>query len=166
MGGTTDSEPLMSCSACGASIYREHIERHMAGLLGGAMYCPHCYQARQQAEAAAASGQDLATLALSDVPPAGDRSGRSSITGIAAFTDASTFEAQVFQRPLNPAGRGASRMRIFHCKLAPGPVMHMNLQINQWLDANPDIEIKFANTTVGVMEAKHAEPNLIVTLFF
>ena len=61
---------------------------------------------------------------------------------------------------------GATRMRIFHAKLSDGAVGHLDHQINDWLDQNPEIEIKFANTTVGVWEGKHAEPNLILTLFY
>ena len=42
----------------------------------------------------------------------------------------------------------------------------MEEQINSWLDDNPDISIKFAETTVGTWEGKHSEPNLIMTVFY
>ena len=32
--------------------------------------------------------------------------------------------------------------------------------------AHPDIEVKFCNTTVGILEAKKAEPNLLVTIWY
>ena len=38
--------------------------------------------------------------------------------------------------------------------------------INDWLDEHPDIEVKFSNTTVGVVEGKRAEPHLIITVWY
>ncbi|GAG30077.1 unnamed protein product, partial [marine sediment metagenome] len=63
-------------------------------------------------------------------------------------------------------GRGARRVRTFHSKLSEGAVRHLDEQVNAWLESHPEIEIKFANTTVGVWEAKHAEPNLILMVFY
>ena len=42
----------------------------------------------------------------------------------------------------------------------------MNEQINEWLDKNPDVTIKFANSVIGMFEGKHTEPNIIMTVFF
>jgi len=71
-----------------------------------------------------------------------------------------------YRRPLNPAGRGATRVRTFHSKLADGPMGHLDDIINSWLDEHPEVEIKFATTTVGVWEGKHAEPHYIVTVYY
>lgn len=42
----------------------------------------------------------------------------------------------------------------------------MTGQINEWLDANDKIVVKFATTTIGPFEGKHTEPNLIITAFY
>ena len=42
----------------------------------------------------------------------------------------------------------------------------LNEQINAWADADDNIEIKFATSTIGVIEGKHVDPHLIVTVFY
>jgi hypothetical protein len=37
----------------------------------------------------------------------------------------------------------------------------MDNQINEWLDANPEVEVKFVTSTVGVFEGKMREPALV-----
>ena len=39
-------------------------------------------------------------------------------------------------------------------------------QINEWLDDNDDVAVKFATTTIGMFEGKHTEPNMITTVFY
>jgi hypothetical protein len=39
-------------------------------------------------------------------------------------------------------------------------------QINEWVDSDDGIEIKFATSTIGVVEGKHVDPHLIVTVFY
>jgi len=60
----------------------------------------------------------------------------------------------------------ATRCRTFHSKLNEGAVAFMNDQINTWIDENPDLRIKFATSSIGVFEGKHADPNLILTIFY
>ena len=64
-------------------------------------------------------------------------------------------------------GRNASRCRIFHTRITEGALVYLNEQINEWCDQQPDIEIKFASSTVGAFEGKqHVEHHLILTLFY
>jgi len=63
-------------------------------------------------------------------------------------------------------GAAATRCRTFHSKLSDAAVAYMNNQVNEWIDSNPEIEIKFATSTIGVFEGKHAEQNLIITIFY
>ena len=60
----------------------------------------------------------------------------------------------------------ATRCRTFHSKLTDGAINFLNHQINEWLDGNEDITVKFSNSTIGPFEGKHVEMNLIVTLFY
>ena len=71
-----------------------------------------------------------------------------------------------FKRSLNKTGQGATRVHTFHARLSDSGLNFLDEQINDWLEKNPDIEIKFSNTTVGVLEAKRSEPNLIVTVWY
>ena len=80
--------------------------------------------------------------------------------------DTSTLAEHQFKRPLIKDGDRASRVRTFHCRLSEGAISYMEEQINTWLDGNPEIEIKFANSTVGVVESKTHDPHLIVTAWY
>ena len=71
-----------------------------------------------------------------------------------------------WKRSPNATGQGAIHVKTFHCKLADAPIVHLNEQINEWVDTHADVEIKFATTTVGVLEGKHSDPHLIVIVFY
>ncbi len=71
-----------------------------------------------------------------------------------------------FQRPLAGPEQGATRVRTFHGKLTEAGLAHMDEQINDWLDAHPDIFIKASASSVGVFEGKTKEPHLLVTLYY
>ncbi|MCH7808459.1 MAG: hypothetical protein IIB60_04485, partial [Planctomycetes bacterium] len=45
-------------------------------------------------------------------------------------------------------------------------LVFMSTQINEWIDGNDEIVIKFVTSGIGMFEGKHSEPNLIVTLFY
>ncbi len=87
--------------------------------------------------------------------------GFSAETGISAKS-----KEQDFRRPLNLTGRGATRVRTFHTKLSDTAMSYLDGLINDWLDEHPDIEVKFSNTTVGVVEGKRAEQHLIITVWY
>jgi len=70
-----------------------------------------------------------------------------------------------YKRPLNLNGTGATRCKVYHSKIAEGPLAYLEKQINDWLDAN-EIEVKFVTKVVGVLEGKRAEANLIITLWY
>ena len=67
---------------------------------------------------------------------------------------------------MEPDKPGGTRCRIFHAKLNDGAIAFMSEQINEWLDTSTGIYVKTSTSTIGVFEGKHADPNLIVTLFY
>ena len=70
-----------------------------------------------------------------------------------------------FRRQLNLDGSGATRCRIFHCKVAPASLEHMQEAINEWIDSD-EIEVKHVSQVVGTMEGKTPEPNVILTIWY
>ncbi len=70
-----------------------------------------------------------------------------------------------FKRPMNLTGKGATRCRIFHCKIADGALEYMENQINDWID-DSEIDVKEVGHMVGTMEGKRAEPNVIVIVWY
>lgn len=163
MGTLPEDELVATCADCGASIYREHIHRRLAGRWAGGLYCGHCLAARQGPNV----GEDMASLSLADESESGDRNQRSSIMGgSAVLSDSTAGEVIAFKRPLNTTGQAATRVRTFHARLTEGAMRHLDRQINAWVDSNPDVEIKFATTTVAPWEGKQAESHLILTVFY
>lgn len=68
-------------------------------------------------------------------------------------------------RPAAPAGR-IRGVRTFFTKLHPGAIEFLDEQITRWLSENPDVVIKQTNITVGEVQAKKTEPNILVTVWF
>jgi len=86
--------------------------------------------------------------------------GEGGITAGQGVVDTSGLKRSVLK------GAAATRCRTFHSKLSDAAVAYMNNQVNEWVDSDPEIEIKFATSTIGVFEGKHAEQNLILTVFY
>jgi hypothetical protein len=179
-------EEVKSCDACGATVYPEHIKKQTADFWMGKLLCPHCLQQKKLLAAvnpAAAYAEDRApvanaTIALAPVEePDEESAGASTPSGIRAFgaenvagaaPAAGTAVARIerLRRALLPGSPGATRCRTFHCKLNDASIAYMNDQINEWADASDDIQVKFATSCIGVIEGKHVDPHLIVTVFY
>jgi len=157
------------CESCGASIYRQHIDSGIARYEDGKLLCAHCVEEVEEKQDRAAHSEynrPIAPVELAD----DDREQTSSGSRIHGFSTATlgvgAKSETKFKRSLDPASMGATRCRTFHSKLSDNAIVFMNNQVNDWIDANPDVVIKFATSTIGVFEGKHAEPNLILTLFY
>ncbi len=101
-----------------------------------------------------------------EAPPANGTSkirafGQGGIASGKSAHDTSHLHRQVVE-----SSAVATRCRTFHAKLNDASLSYMDNLINEWADANPDVGIKFATSCIGVVEGKHAEPHLIVTLFY
>lgn len=70
-----------------------------------------------------------------------------------------------WQRKTNKTGVGATHVKSFHAKLTGESLEFLDKQINEWLDAHPDHEVKFSTATVGEWTGKLKEPNLIVQVW-
>ena len=166
-------ENLKTCESCSASIYPEHVDSGLAGYHNGQLLCPHCFaeqQAQSDASGAPVNDPELASIAV-DAPATPEElsstaihgfSGADSLAGAGFAPD----DESKFKRRLDPRSPFATRCRTFHAKLSEGAVVYMNEQVNQWVDSSRDVNIKFATSTIGTFEGKHADPHLIVTIFY
>lgn len=68
-------------------------------------------------------------------------------------------------RSPNVTGTGAIHVKSFHCKLTGDALENLDRQVNEWLDAHPQYEVKFVTTTVGEWTGKLKEPNLIMQVW-
>lgn len=70
-----------------------------------------------------------------------------------------------WKRSPNSTGTGAIHVKSFHCKLTGDALENLDRQVNEWLDAHPQYEVKFVTTTVGEWTGKLKEPNLIMQVW-
>ena len=71
-----------------------------------------------------------------------------------------------WKRKVNATGAGACRVKTFHGKLSDQGMEYLDDAINVWLDANPDIEVKFVTSTVGMYEGKFKDLALILNVWY
>ncbi len=170
-----EEDVTTSCEECGASIYQQHLNSGIARYEDGKLLCAHCVADYEKKHDATSGGESdmLAPIQLEsehDEQPAPSMDMSSSrIHGASEATlghMAGGLDESRFKRPLQPDNPGATRCRTFHCKLSDGALDFLNSQINEWLDKNENIVVKFTNTTIGPFEGKHTEPNLIMVLFY
>ena len=73
---------------------------------------------------------------------------------------------ETWKRSPNVTGQGAIHVKTFHCKLNNESLDFLDQQINEWLDAHPQYEVKLVSNNVGDWTGKTGrEPNLIVQLW-
>lgn len=70
-----------------------------------------------------------------------------------------------WNRTPNTNGTGAIHCKSFHCKLTGDSLEFMDQQINEWLDAHPQYEVKMVTSSIGTWTGKIKEPNLIVNVW-
>jgi hypothetical protein len=90
----------------------------------------------------------------------------SKIHAFGAGAVSSRAQTEAFQRTPNVTGQGAVRCRVFHSKINDQSLEHMQKMINDWLDANPEIEVKHVGHMVGDLTGKKVEPNVIVVVWY
>lgn len=169
----THEDVTTTCEECGSSIYKQHLDTGIARYEGGRLLCAHCVEEFERSHDGAADDADFIPITLEaheDANADASAAGMSStkIHGMSAVTlgTGGAWDESKFTRTADPAGRGATRLRLFHCKLSEGAIDFLNNQVNEWIDGNPGISIKFATSTIGPFEGKHTEPNLILTVFY
>ena len=166
----SSEEVLRTCDGCGASVYEQHIKNGIAKKMDGKLLCAHCVEEIKDAGGGDDAGleDELAPIEFDDEE--GHASTEMTSTRIhksaeSALGDKARDETK-YKRPVDPKGVGASRCRTFHCRISQGAIDFLNDQMNDWLDENKDITVKFSNTVIGMFEGKHTEPNLILTVFY
>lgn len=70
-----------------------------------------------------------------------------------------------WNRSPNVTGTGAIHVKTFFAKLRPDAIDNMDNNINEWLDAHPEYEVKLVTTTVGELVGKTKELALFVNVW-
>ena len=90
----------------------------------------------------------------------------STMKKIKAFGEDSGRKQHEWKRKTTVNGQGASRMKSFHGKYSDQGLQYLDDAVNEWLDAHPDVEVKFVTSTVGVFEGKIREPALVLNVWY
>jgi hypothetical protein len=159
MSAVSSTEVVQSCASCGASIYPEHLERGLAQRSAGKLLCKCCLEA--EPEGSDPTALELPPLVMESSTP--QPAAHPGDSGVMPAPDAPAPQPVTHR---SSPGAAARHVRTFHARLSEGAVSNLDALVNDWLARHPDVEIKFANTTVGVWEGKHAEPNLILSIFY
>ncbi len=71
-----------------------------------------------------------------------------------------------WSRTPNVTGHGAIHVKSFHCKLSDDSLGYLDQQVNEWLDAHPQYEVKFVTTSIGEWSGKLGkEPHIVVQVW-
>ncbi len=70
-----------------------------------------------------------------------------------------------WKRAPKKTGSGATHVKTFVAKLRMDAIDHLDEQINQWLDENPDYEVKFVSQSVGPLKGKTIEEALFLCVW-
>jgi len=71
-----------------------------------------------------------------------------------------------WSRTPNVTGHGAIHVKTFHCKLSDDAIGFLDQQVNEWLDAHPQYEVKFVTSNVGEWTGKLGkECHLVVSVW-
>jgi hypothetical protein len=155
---------LKACDLCGASIYPEHIHSGRAAILDEKLLCPFCLNEKKGESQTPLSADGEGGVTLIEEGEM-EKSGRKIIKSFGTVAGHQVDEAKL-SRQLQKTGTGATRVKVFHTKMNDGAIEFMTQTINEWVDHNPEVDIKIVQTTVGVWEGKHPEPHLILSVWY
>jgi hypothetical protein len=97
--------------------------------------------------------------------PSDQPAGSSKIRAFSQRMGAAARHEDSWDRTPNVTGRGAIHCRSFHCKLTDDGLAFLDQQVNEWLDAHPQYEVKMVTSAIGEWTGKVREPNLVVTVW-
>ncbi|MEO1237435.1 MAG: hypothetical protein AAFX76_11665 [Planctomycetota bacterium] len=111
----------------------------------------------------AGDDDDLVPLDLSEPDP--DQDPRSA-SKIQVFGDALRKpHTDHWNRTPHATGTGAIHVKTFVAKLRLDAIDNLDEQVNQWLDAHPEYEVKFVTTSIGKLVGKISEDALFMNVW-
>jgi hypothetical protein len=85
---------------------------------------------------------------------------------IVAFGSDMVHRNKQWKRPLHNSNTGATRVKSFHGKYSEQGLEYLDNAINDWLDNNIEVEVKFVTSTVMTFEGKIREPALVLNIWY
>ncbi len=98
--------------------------------------------------------------------PSGSVGAPSKIKAFGNEAAAHASAANKYKRTPTLPGTGAIRVRSFLGKISGPGMEYMDNNINLWLDAHPDVEVKFVTTTIGPTDGKSNDTSIVMNLWY
>ncbi|MEM6459621.1 MAG: hypothetical protein AAF710_09550 [Planctomycetota bacterium] len=109
------------------------------------------------------AADELTPIDLDEASAPGDANQQSKIQ---VFGEAQRkAHADHWNRTPNATGHGAIHVKTFVAKLRLDAIDHLDEQVNTWLDAHPEYEVKFVTTTVGKLVGKINEDAIFMNVW-
>jgi hypothetical protein len=125
---------------------------------------PEKKPAKEEKQEDALGLDDTLPIDLAAEPATPGQSGQSKITTFEQKLSSKRHEDEWARSP-NANGTGAIHVKSFHCRLTGDSLEFLDRQINEWLDAHPQYEVKMVTSAMGTWSGKLKEPNLIVNVW-
>jgi hypothetical protein len=104
---------------------------------------------------------DFSPVGLVDSPhPGKETASKIQVYGVGAMTE------REYHRHANMTGNGACHVKSFHGRLNEDGLQRIDDKINEFMEAHPELEIKFATTTIGIWDGKTKDPSMIINVWF
>ncbi len=85
---------------------------------------------------------------------------------IRSYDEAAKHRHHEWKRQLHASQNGATRVKSFHGKYSDQGLAFLDDSINEWLDNNPEVDVKFVTSTVGMFDGKVKEPALVLNVWY
>jgi len=105
---------------------------------------------------------DMTPIEISDAELDGDAMGGSKIHMLGRKDG---LDQERWTRTPNADGTGATHCKTFVSKLRLEAIAHMDNHVNEWLEAHPEVEVKFTTSSIGKLVGKVSEDALFLTVW-
>ncbi|MEM9415318.1 MAG: hypothetical protein AAGA29_07570 [Planctomycetota bacterium] len=107
---------------------------------------------------------ELAPLEVAGVVDDDDTGAKAASSKIRQFAQRKPHEDH-WNRTPNTTGQGAIHVKTFVAKLRLEAIEYLDEQVNEWLDAHPEYEVKQVTTTVGKLVGKNTEDAIFMSVW-
>ena len=85
---------------------------------------------------------------------------------IKAFGPENAVKQTKWTREPTAGGTGAVRVKTFHCKLSDQGLEYLDDAINHFIDAHPEVNVKFVTSNIGMFDGKFKDFALVVNVWY
>jgi len=85
---------------------------------------------------------------------------------IRSYDEGAKHRHHEWKRQLHITQNGATRVKSFHGKYSDQGLAFLDDSINEWLDSNPEVDVKYVTSTVGMFDGKIKEPALVLNVWY